>query len=74
MAVESTKLSRTIRIGFENGVNGSGNALTKYYSVSDIKHDASDEACFETGKALAGLYDLVLVGIRLQEVSNLTPA
>ena len=74
MAVNATKLSRTLRIGFENGVNASGNALTKYYSISGIKAAASDEACFETGKALAGLYDLTLAGIRLQEVTNLTPA
>lgn len=55
MAVVKTPTNTTLRMSFQTGVNDLGDPVYRRRSMTNVKHDATDQNVFNVAEALAGL-------------------
>ena len=65
-------IKRTLSIGISRGEDADGNPVTKSYTYSNVKPDATPAAILATGRALGGLFDNDMTGLVVIERSTLT--
>lgn len=72
MAAVMNVIKRTLSIGISRGEDADGNPVTKSYTYSNVKPDATPDAILATGRALGGLFDNDMTGLVVIERSTLT--
>lgn len=72
MAAVMNVIKRTLSIGISRGEDADGNPVTKSYTYSNVKPDATPAAILATGRALGGLFDNDMTGLVVIERSTLT--
>jgi len=63
MAVVKTPANTTLRLAFQTGVNDNGDPVYRRRSLTNVKHNASDQNIYNVAEVLAGLqvYNLAQV-------------
>ena len=72
MAAVMNVIKRTLSIGISRGEDADGNPVTRSYTYSNVKPDATPAAILATGRALGGLFDNDMTGLVVIERSTLT--
>ena len=72
MAAVMNVIKRTLSVGISRGEDADGNPVTKSYTYSNVKPDATPAAILATGRALGGLFDNDMTGLVVIERSTLT--
>ena len=65
MAVVKTPTNTTLRMVFQTGVNDNGDPVYRRRSMTNIKHNATDQYIYNVAETLAGLQ-----GYNLAEVTR----
>ena len=65
-------IDKKLNIRFENGTTASGKTAIKTTNLSNVKLNATDEDMLEAGTAYASLTSLILDGVRMTDVYDLT--
>lgn len=63
-------LKGTLVINVQTGVNSQGEPLVKARRYQSVKASASADALLTTGNAIAGLQKHTLLGVSIDQVSN----
>ncbi|HBK28090.1 MAG TPA: hypothetical protein DDY92_06060 [Dialister sp.] len=72
MATEKSINDVKLQIQVENGTDSAGNKAVKNLNFNQIKLTSTDEELLTAGKAIVGLSDYTLSGIRLVNTYELT--
>ncbi len=72
MAAEKSINDVKLQIQVENGIDSAGNKAVKNLNFNQIKLTSTDEELLTAGKAIVGLSDYTLSGIRLVNTYELT--
>lgn len=72
MAAEKSINDVKLQIQVENGTDSAGNKAVKNLNFNQIKLTSTDEELLTAGKAIVGLSDYTLSGIRLVNTYELT--
>ena len=72
MATEKSINDGKLQIQVENGTDSAGNKAVKNLNFNQIKLTSTDEELLTAGKAIVGLSDYTLSGIRLVNTYELT--
>lgn len=74
MAVRKAMTDVKLQVRVQDGTNASGAAKIKSLSFSNIKLDAADQALLDAGKAIAGMTNYPLSGVRRVDTGDLSEA
>ena len=72
MAAVMNVIKRNLSIGISRGEDADGNPVTKSYTYSNVKPDATPASILAVGRALGGLFDNDITGLVVIERSALT--
>jgi hypothetical protein len=72
MAAVMNVIKRNLSIGISRGEDADGNPVTKSYTYSNVKPDATPASILAVGRALGGLFDNDITGLVVIERSTLT--
>ena len=72
MAAVMNVIKRTLSIGISRGTDADGNPVSKSYTYSNVKPDATPASILAVGRALGGLFDNDITGLVVIERSTLT--
>lgn len=72
MAAEKSINDIKLQVQVENGTDSAGNKAVKNLNFNQIKLTSTDEELLTAGKAIVGLSDYTLSGIRLVNTYELT--
>ena len=71
MAAVMNVIKRTLSVAISRGEDADGNPVSKSYTYSNVKPDATPAAMLATGRALGGLFDNDITGLVVVELSTL---
>ncbi|WP_299143687.1 DUF1659 domain-containing protein [uncultured Dialister sp.] len=71
MAVKKAMTDLKLQIRVEDGTTAAGAAKIKSLSFSNIKLDATDQALLDAGKAIVGITNYPLSGIRCVQTHDM---
>ena len=74
MAAVMNVIKRTLSIGISRGQDADGNPVSKNYTYSNVKPDATPAAMLAVGRALGGLFDNDITGLVVVERASLAEA
>lgn len=74
MAINQELVKRSLVINVEDGINADGSARIKTRTYSGIKEDSEVDNLYSAGTALASLMATPMVGIMLNDRSELVEA
>ena len=72
MAAIMNVIKRTLSVGISRGTDADGNPVSKSYTYSNVKPDATPASILAVGRALGGLFDNDITGLVVIERSTLT--
>lgn len=71
MAIDNQKLSTSLIIKLDAGVNENGKSINKIFTLRKIKPAAADQDVYDVGTSLAGIMKLPVSEISRQDLSAL---
>ena len=71
MAAVMNVIKRTLSIGISRGQDADGNPISKNYTYSNVKPDATPAAMLAVGRALGGLFDNDITSLVVVERASL---